>query len=254
MTIFSWQNEGASEFQLRSFERRRELRLPDAYRQFLRKHDGGVPFSELIPFCGAQRFVGLFLGVGDGSIERAMSHFPSSRPLRVLPIAQGGGNLFLLDSDGGAVRFWHHEDEYPESLHELPVGAGSFAGFVSLFGLAVVESDAVLEMADAAVLPPDAASRIRALGGPDARSKKGYTLAQEAVRRGNLSLLKIALSLGAARTELLHIAASNDRVEIIEWLVREGGFSLEEKDSRGRTPVERAIFPGSKACLLALSK
>jgi cell wall assembly regulator SMI1 len=97
-------------------ERRIGRPLPDAYRAYLRQHDGGR-------LEGNNQAVNEIFGVGPDTPEwadmwRKLDTYAERVPSWLLPVAADSfGNLFALslrDSDRGSVWFWDHELEADE--------------------------------------------------------------------------------------------------------------------------------------------
>jgi hypothetical protein len=121
---------------LDAFEEQHQIKLPAAYRSFLKAHNGGIPASEDdLPIPGwGESIVNIFNGLDlegnrgksyglSENTERFSDRFPVKE---VLIIADDpGGNQFLLGVSPerhGIVYFWDHEawdDEAEDCLPEL---------------------------------------------------------------------------------------------------------------------------------------
>lgn len=133
---------GASEDELQALERRLNATLPQDYRRFLKRVNGGRP--------NPRQFEG---PTGDGSvihffftldhrskyyqIVEEIQAFVDRIPPKTLPIAcDPFGNLVLLDigaKSAGAIYFWEHENENMEGdpwWDNISYIAPSFSDFV----------------------------------------------------------------------------------------------------------------------------
>jgi len=111
---------------LASLEQRLRIKLPDDYRAFLLRHNGGVPeragfrFKD-DPDPDSGSMVNRFLAVYDGRYDNFEQTFQTFKgreprlPAELVPIARDpGGNVICIATAGpntGAVYFWDHERE-----------------------------------------------------------------------------------------------------------------------------------------------
>lgn len=118
--------EPLSDETLDGLEKRRGLRLPQPYRQFLLLNNGGRPDKCVFQYqtqdgrCGSS-FVDTFFSVYEGEYHNWDSYFDTYKswrkrvPDNLIPIADDpGGNLVLLSVSGedvGNVYFWDHHKE-----------------------------------------------------------------------------------------------------------------------------------------------
>jgi hypothetical protein len=111
-----------------SFEKKFSIKLPEEYRFFLKKYNGGYPEPDSFSFNDAadgstvDRFLGL--GVGEYSnLEKYLHTYRSRIPKRLFPIAHDpGGNLVLIGLFGpelNKIYFWDHELEAEESEPDM---------------------------------------------------------------------------------------------------------------------------------------
>jgi hypothetical protein len=129
---------------LHRFERQHDLRLPEDYRQFLLKHNGGAPSpmntidSEeegRATSSDVQFFYGIHNGENWASIEWILECFAGRIVEEGLPIASdSGGNQYVLITRGereGQIYFWNHELETDlPSYQNMSRVAGNFAEFI----------------------------------------------------------------------------------------------------------------------------
>src|SRR5262245_8123323 len=108
-------------------ERRLGRTLPNDYRSFLLKYNGGVPELNSFPIPqigegGINAFFGIREGKNDDDLEAERRRMKDRMPKHLLPIAEAeGGNLVCISfgaKDHGSVYFWDHEEEADED--ELP--------------------------------------------------------------------------------------------------------------------------------------
>jgi hypothetical protein len=109
--------------QIERFEVRRHVRLPESYKAFLLKHNGGrpIPNEFAVPGWGGScvhRFLG-FGGDQGNSIEAYSDIYGGRLPAGFVPIAlDPAGNLVCVSTrpeSDGHVYFWDHEQELDES-------------------------------------------------------------------------------------------------------------------------------------------
>jgi cell wall assembly regulator SMI1 len=132
---FQEPGEPAPESAVERLEQHIGRRLPDDYRNFLLRQDGGWMHMN----DGAVKEV---YGVRDdapknGSLWRALDTFHGRVPSWLLPIARDEyGNLYTLslrEPDFGSIWFWDHEEEAdegdPPSEENIELKAGSWNEF-----------------------------------------------------------------------------------------------------------------------------
>jgi hypothetical protein len=126
-----------------ALERRVGLRLPDDYRVFLLKYNGGRPVPSGFPIEGLANnpfgAIHFFFGVEDPlegyNIGWHRNVTPGRLPDNLLPIAcDHCGDLICLSlygDDAGAVLFWDWHTEPPEPSYDNVFRiAGSFSEFI----------------------------------------------------------------------------------------------------------------------------
>lgn len=139
---------------LEQVEKRLDIHLPDQYRQFLLKHNGGKPTPDLFKCAnGGSSFVHKFLAIHDGpydNFEQENSSFRANKavPDNIIPIAcDAFGNYVCLSVSGadiGALYFWNHEKQRQKASYKnLCLIAESFDQFLaSLFEKPIVALEA----------------------------------------------------------------------------------------------------------------
>ena len=137
-------NAPTTEEAILSFERRHGLKLPETYRRFLLRSNGGRPVPATFPIRGfpdnpnddIQVFFGLGSDVRTDDLYAVLSDLNSLIPAGVLPIASTGGDDFVcldLREKSAPVVFWDRRpfwgtDEWSE--HDLYPVASDFEAFL----------------------------------------------------------------------------------------------------------------------------
>lgn len=120
---FEDENPPTSPARVGDFERANGIRLPESYRRFLLRHNGGAPLPDRIEVPGWHGgFTGfnVFFGIdGDDDLQGNLDAYGDRLPPGFLPIGDDpGGSLFCLALSGGPregqIYFWDHEDELDE--------------------------------------------------------------------------------------------------------------------------------------------
>ena len=107
--------------EIKLFELRTGIKLPEPYVRFLLRTNGGMPLSDVfdVPGWGGQASVlSYFYGIHEGrscSLELGLERAAEVLPDGFLPIADdAGGNLLCMGLKGrraGRLYFWDHEDQ-----------------------------------------------------------------------------------------------------------------------------------------------
>lgn len=108
-----------SEQDIVNVENQLSIKLPDSYREFLKKYNGGYPQPDGFDFADGEdgSSVDKFLEVSDSKNEGLINYFNTYKeriPKNYIPIAKDpGGNLILIGINGekAEVYFWDHENE-----------------------------------------------------------------------------------------------------------------------------------------------
>ncbi|MBK9260298.1 MAG: SMI1/KNR4 family protein [Polyangiaceae bacterium] len=113
-----------SDANIAALESRLGLVLPDGYRRFLLRNNGGAPVPDAFDVPGwhhvnsrVARFYGIHAGP-HSNLEKDCAFFAERLPPAIIPIADDqGGNIICLGIEGkrrGKIYFWDHEDEFDE--------------------------------------------------------------------------------------------------------------------------------------------
>lgn len=118
-----------SEADIERFEKQIGFSLPESYRSFLSKFNGGSPepYHFAVPkWRYGQSLVTEFNGITPGKfsdIGEVIETLEDRLPKGFIPIAgDPGGNVVLLSLDGptrGKVYFWDHENEPEEGTEDV---------------------------------------------------------------------------------------------------------------------------------------
>jgi hypothetical protein len=102
---------GPSDDDIAAAELRLGVRLPSAFREFVRKHDGVTPQENVFELPGNKSGVRAFVPIAEAaSLREKIEGFPANG----IPVAEDScGNYVWLDPDSGAAFFWDHEIDSP---------------------------------------------------------------------------------------------------------------------------------------------
>nr|WP_052421250.1 SMI1/KNR4 family protein [Paenibacillus sp. FSL R7-0273] len=130
-------SEVLTESRLQDFERMNGVQLPQQYREFLLKYNGGYPKPYYFRISQEQGIgmVNIFYGIGEmyDNLEKRIDIFDDIIDIGFFPIADdSGGNqicLGLTEKYSGNVYFWIH-DEDPEDMSNMYFIAKDFKEFL----------------------------------------------------------------------------------------------------------------------------
>ena len=128
--------------ELENFENENSIRLPEDYRNFLIKLNGGTPIKPYL--TQVETDINTFFGIVDEpdwfSLFDAITDYEGRIPEYTMPIADDSfGNLFIIgfgEKNYGQVAFWDHEKESEEKdggydyFDNITILANSFVEFV----------------------------------------------------------------------------------------------------------------------------
>ncbi|KTD85742.1 SMI1/KNR4 family protein [Paenibacillus etheri] len=130
-------NEVLTESRLQDFERIIRVKLPQQYREFLLKNNGGYlrPYYFTISKEQGNGMVNIFYGIGEmyGNLNKKIDIFDDIMDIGFIPIADDpGGNqicLGLTEKPFGNIYFWIH-DEDPEDMNNMYFFTKDFEEFL----------------------------------------------------------------------------------------------------------------------------
>lgn len=108
-----------SEQDLINLENQLGIKLPNGYREFLKKHNGGYPQPDGFDFADGDdgSSVDKFLDISGSKSESIIEYFNTYKnriPKNYFPVAKDpGGNLILIgiNNSGSDIYYWDHENE-----------------------------------------------------------------------------------------------------------------------------------------------
>jgi hypothetical protein len=108
--------------ELQEFEDRTGIVLPDSYKEFLLKTNGGQPEPRefYIPECGTSALIGTFYGIDERGkpldVETELAGLREQLPTGVVPIGEDpGGNRLLIGTSAkhqGQVYYWDSANRF----------------------------------------------------------------------------------------------------------------------------------------------
>lgn len=130
--------ELTDELTVSEFEKRMEIRLPDAYRKFLLQYNVAMPSAQ--KFITEQKnteSVEVFFGLTDKKLldlsHNRVKGVVNDIPREYLPIGEdGGGNKICIkisDYENGSVWFFDHEEP---AGHNISRVSNSFSEFINM--------------------------------------------------------------------------------------------------------------------------
>ena len=129
--------------QIRGLERKLGASLPEDYKQFLRKTNGGRPRETAlhVPVAEEEVLVDFLFGLGrKPGILEWLSELRRDMPSGFIPIGKDpGGNIYIMDlnlPNQGIIYYWDKSHSFPTSNPEgntYPV-ARSFSRLLELLG------------------------------------------------------------------------------------------------------------------------
>lgn len=101
---------------IRALENAVGILLPQDYRSFLRKSNGGSPVPSLLDISAMrtvsiQLFFAVLSAASSQTIAGVKAQFRDRMPAEFVPIARDSAGNLLLMAAGGVISFWDHELE-----------------------------------------------------------------------------------------------------------------------------------------------
>jgi ankyrin repeat protein len=228
------------------FEKKHRTPLPESYRTFILRQNGGAPVrTSYHGRGGIKTGVQTVYELGGMEMKRAVDlYFPKVIKRGLLPVADtGGGDFIFVSLNTGATLLWDHEKDV-EQPHEddLLLLEPSLEHL-----LAKLEGPIVYRT-------PDWMANLAERGGAvdldtfllendlETANDEGLTLAQLAARAGNLPLLRACLAREAKLAGAMALAATGGQREIVEFLLSQGCNINEKFD--GEYPIWYASHVG----------
>ena len=202
-------------------------RLPDEYRTFMLKNNGGRPnksifkYKEANTLCGSTIKMFFSIGKGEHTIEKARRIYEGRIPDIVLPIASDSfGNIVCIGLQGrnrGKMYFWDHELELMR-WNLNPIICTDFKDFLKRLEAPKKEPITEYERMFVDGSIDELKAKIN-MGMPldGGKPQRGVVLA---IIHNRADMLDILLSRGARKEGLLSLAAEYGRADIIEMLIR----------------------------------
>ncbi|MCZ7646129.1 MAG: ankyrin repeat domain-containing protein [Planctomycetota bacterium] len=225
------------EHELVAFEKRLGVELPQGYRKFLLKHNGGCPKPSKFDYLdhGKKRAsdVKCFIPLVGGEYNLAyyLDWRAGRLPEDYLPIGEDYfGNLVCLGLSGkerGKLYFWDHDqEEDPDdggdpSANLFPIPARDFDEFVGSLQEFKEKLDP-LEIFIRDCTVQDLLGRLDKDLQVNSETSLGFSLAKIAMYFNRKDLLKVLLEKGASRQDLLHIAANGGKIDVMQMLLDAG--------------------------------
>jgi ankyrin repeat protein len=232
------------EVELVAFERKHSLDLPGDYRNFLLRHNGGVPERRWFPSAKN--------GQSGFHIKRFFSLDPSARPIDNLEIQMmaargeglydvvplsfdyGGNKLYLgaCPQNSGEILFWDHES----GTNRLELISTSFTRLLD--SLIEEEESDKAEFEHLGEFGTVEDVKLHLAQGRQLHEKNinGRTLIEEAARFGNVSVMRFCIESGAGICDSLHYAAMNRQREAVDFLLK-AGANINALNRFGKTPL-----------------
>jgi cell wall assembly regulator SMI1 len=219
-----------------------KAKLPVDYRGFLLSCDGG----------DGPKFNLFKVETGEGSVLRSLFSaqvIPNEvRRLRdeldpdLIPIGDDiGGNRICLAIRGeskGQIFFIDHELDIEEDTGYVPVFfvARSFEEFAATL---TKDADPVygeIEQMGQHGTKDSLVSFLAAGNNLESKNEYGRTVIQEAARYGNIHLIEVCHQMGCGLTGLIHFAAMNRHLHVVDYLIARG-IDVNELDGDRKTPL-----------------
>ena len=235
---------------IRGFEAWLGAPLPDKYRRFLLRTNGGHPHKHLLPECYLQAFNGITSSDTRISLQADVEMMADDLPSKLISIGFTGiGDRVCLSLPDGKIYLWEHERCYRSSAARLE----------ELVPLAD-DIDELLNklQGDDPPIPDEEMENIGRWGDIDLLNeylKRGYDineisprgnyLVRSAVYAEQLDFVKECVRRGAVvkHRALLHAAIFMMDIEMVRYLL-EQGIDPNERDDRGMTPMDKLLPPG----------
>jgi hypothetical protein len=242
--------------EIEEFEGEIGYRLPQDYRLFLLRHNGGGGAAEFaLEYTWRDEtlvVMGFYalLPTTDRGLRRVLGDL--SRLVKgYLPITSDTGQQDIcLPISGGRrgvyLAEYTYEADYPVAavMHRLE---DSFTDFVNNLKEVIVPHDDIQELGKSAKAD-EVDVFLRSGRSIDELSMYGSSILCEAIKYGNMPLIGACIEKGADLSHAIHAAVQSRRIEAIELLVR-AGADINERDKFGERPLKYVVgtaLPGDE--------
>jgi len=243
-TILKNPGPSISEDDLQQFEKLVGSELPLDYRQMLLDQNGGEPENGIFQIddgdqTNLKRLYSLRTGKHDSLEVQLLRMQGILSPDAIAIGVDAFGNkvcLYVKGERRGQVWFWDHEEEEDTTPTVLLFVHRTYKEFIESLKAE----------------PPDELDEIELLGktgtirellnflsrGNHIERQNHYrrTTIQEAARYGNIDLVRACIEHGARIDGVIHLAAMNRKLDIIDYLLSQG-VSINERNKVGETPL-----------------
>jgi len=234
------------------FEQEIGAQLPEDYRRFILRHNGGVTglTGAFIGFSWERRLQTLWgfyrlLPTRDEGLRRALRELRELKTDGFVPVASTSNDeeicLAVCAKDAGAVFFTVYKykavyrgDLVPIAVTMAPL-AGSFTEFLDML-VEIPDPYCRIEDLGKQGTPDDLAQYLAKGNSIDAVGKNDLTIVCEAIKFNNLPMIQACIERGASLSGTIHRAVGNQRTELIQMLV-DAGADINEEDETGTTPL-----------------
>jgi cell wall assembly regulator SMI1 len=243
---------------LNAFEDEIGGRLPDDYKRFLLKSNGGWNEPTLgLHWNGELHKVPDFcrlLATDEIGIRRALRNLREMNIDGYLPITstQNGEDICLDFRDNiGTVWLlvYFYENDVPVDATKVYI-AESFTEFLKRL-VEMPEPYCRIEELGKRGTETDLEAYLAEGNSIDAVGKNGHPIVREAIKFGNLSMIEACINRGASLSKTIHQAVKNRRPDLVKRFV-EAGVDVNEQDEYGDRPmsyVGGTALPGDEGAL-----
>jgi len=237
-------NGGSSEVDIRSFETRRGVTLPEDFRQFLVEHDGAAFGDNTLDLDETLRgdyelSLRELHGIHESerelfrSLESAQECFSDRISNDYLIIGSDwGGNQFLMTvTHPNAIFWWDHEDEELVCIAQ---------GFTDLLRRIIPRKKSSLEILG------ESGSTEKELDAFLEEHNESEKVFYEAAKHGNLGLLQILIRRGIPVGDAFRYAAMNGQIDAVDFFIS-SGIEINTLMSDGRTALDWAAWDEDSA-------
>lgn len=217
--------------QVTSFEQLIGYKLPVDYRDFLLRHNGGVPHPNIFKTRNKKYESDVQSLYGLGSLPSHCSlehHYPLLKdrlPKSYLAIGNDSlGNFFLLDLKKSTIKFFDHEIERAYLIDT------SFSAFLNNLYEVTYEQSKLDKAFHAQDIDYFADLIRKGVPAREMKNEFDQLITEAAALWGKVEVLKYLVEQGAGINSLLYQAAARNRLEVVQYLLSLPGIDLEERN------------------------